>query len=245
MELSRTIGGLESVIARDEAWLPTQQDERRVLLGDIQAAMDKLAVIPTDVAQAAEKTADRVRELTDKVHEQVLHVEHLTQQEKNLEKAIEIVAQMREKRQEMERAAYGRQLLDRCRKALNDAGPEISAQVMRQLSALAQQYWAQMGKSTSLEWGGDFQVVADGLELDTYLSGGQQVAAALACRMAVAQFQADLGWIILDEPTTHLDASARFGLAESLERLGLEQVIVVSHDDSFSAIASHVINIEV
>ena len=63
--------------------------------------------------------------------------------------------------------------------------------------------------------------------------------------MAVAQFQADLGWIILDEPTTHLDANARFGLAESLERLGLEQVIVVSHDDSFSAIANHVINIEV
>ena len=115
---------------------------------------------------------------------------------------------------------------------------------MERLSAVAQEYWAQMGKSTQLEWTGDFQVVVDGLSLEDYLSGGEQVAAALACRMAVARFQADLGWIVLDEPTIHLDANARFGLAESLERLNLAQVVVVSHDDSFQAVASNVIQIE-
>lgn len=244
METVKEISGLESRIHQNETWKPAQEHERDILLSDIESAKGELAALPAETSETIAIMVQQVQALERTYNECVGRAHRLEYQSANLERAIQVVKQIAEHKQEAERAEHARQLLERCRKAISEAGPQVAAQVMARLSALAQRYWAQMGKGTPLEWTGDFQVIADGLELETYLSGGQQVAAALACRIAVAQFQANLSWLVLDEPTTHLDAAARFGLAESLERLGLAQVIVVSHDDSFSAIASHTINLD-
>jgi exonuclease SbcC len=70
------------------------------------------------------------------------------------------------------------------------------------------------------------------------LSGGEKVAVALALRLAITQMISlnKLDFIILDEPTVHLDEERRKSLVRIIsdsfkEGLGpLSQIIIITHD---------------
>ena len=70
------------------------------------------------------------------------------------------------------------------------------------------------------------------------LSGGEKVAAALALRLGIAYMMGSnkLDFIILDEPTAHLDEDRRRGLVRIISeafREGngpLAQLIIITHD---------------
>jgi len=76
-----------------------------------------------------------------------------------------------------------------------------------------------------------------GIDMNS-LSGGEKVAVALALRLAIAQMMSSnkLDFIVLDEPTTHLDVEKRKSLVRIIsdsfrEGLGpLSQIIVITHD---------------
>jgi DNA repair protein SbcC/Rad50 len=76
-----------------------------------------------------------------------------------------------------------------------------------------------------------------GIDMNS-LSGGEKVAVALALRLAIAQMMSSnkLDFIVLDEPTTHLDVEKRKSLVRIIsdsfrEGLGpLFQIIVITHD---------------
>jgi DNA repair protein SbcC/Rad50 len=70
------------------------------------------------------------------------------------------------------------------------------------------------------------------------LSGGEKVAIALALRFAMAYVMGGykLDFIILDEPTVHLDDDRKASLVEIISRLGrldspLKQMIIITHDE--------------
>jgi DNA repair protein SbcC/Rad50 len=87
----------------------------------------------------------------------------------------------------------------------------------------------------------DVQIVCYGtigdIDMDS-LSGGEKVAVALALRLAIAQMMSSnkLDFIILDEPTIHLDEERRKSLVRVIsdsfkEGLGpLSQIIIITHD---------------
>jgi exonuclease SbcC len=87
----------------------------------------------------------------------------------------------------------------------------------------------------------DVQIVCYGtsgdIDMDS-LSGGEKVAVALALRLAIAQMMSSnkLDFIILDEPTIHLDEERRKSLVRIIsdsfkEGLGpLSQIIIITHD---------------
>ncbi|MGQ0772263.1 MAG: AAA family ATPase [Nitrososphaerota archaeon] len=72
------------------------------------------------------------------------------------------------------------------------------------------------------------------------LSGGEQVSAALALRLGMAHLlgASNLNFVILDEPTTHLDSERRRSLVQVLSQLsnisndatGPLQLIIITHD---------------
>ena len=78
------------------------------------------------------------------------------------------------------------------------------------------------------------------------LSGGEQVALALALRLGLAKAMAgtSLETILLDEPTVHLDAERRRELVAAIKELDLPQVIVVTHAGEFEEIADSLFSIE-
>jgi DNA repair protein SbcC/Rad50 len=87
----------------------------------------------------------------------------------------------------------------------------------------------------------DVQIVCYGtsgdIDMDS-LSGGEKIAVALALRLAIAQMMSSnkLDFIILDEPTIHLDEERRKSLVRIIsdsfkEGLGpLSQIIIITHD---------------
>ena len=62
------------------------------------------------------------------------------------------------------------------------------------------------------------------------LSGGQQVLASMAFLLALSEVSSQLDFLILDEPTTHLDENRRKELVTVLENLRrVPQLIIVDH----------------
>lgn len=124
-----------------------------------------------------------------------------------------------------------------------------------QVAALASDYLA--------ESGADFTVVAsenEPLSFDfirmtpgeewlgqSRLSGGQRIRLAVATLRAIHSLVVpNVGLLVLDEPTTHLDTEAKLALAEMLRRIGNEgglQIIVCDHDPVILDACSSIIEI--
>jgi DNA repair protein SbcC/Rad50 len=56
---------------------------------------------------------------------------------------------------------------------------------------------------------------------------------------------ADINIAFFDEPTTNMDQQRRQQLAEAIGNLkSLQQLIVISHDDTFESVTDHLIRVE-
>jgi exonuclease SbcC len=68
------------------------------------------------------------------------------------------------------------------------------------------------------------------------------MAAALAVRLGLIEFSR-LKLAFFDEPTSNLDAVRRSSLADMFQRIPgeLEQIFIISHDDTFDTITQNVI----
>ncbi len=76
------------------------------------------------------------------------------------------------------------------------------------------------------------------------LSGGEQMAAALAVRLALLREVSDIDLVFFDEPTSNLDDTRRDNLAGQI--LGIRffnQLFVVSHDDTFERATDHTVRL--
>ena len=80
------------------------------------------------------------------------------------------------------------------------------------------------------------------------LSGGEQTKLALAMTLAMIEEFSGLRFCIFDEPTYGVDADSRHKLADAIlqaqEAAGLNQLLLVSHDDAFEGKIEHAILLE-
>lgn len=76
------------------------------------------------------------------------------------------------------------------------------------------------------------------------LSGGQQMSAALAVRLALIRRFSGLNIAFFDEPTHNLDDERRDNLARAFYRItGFDQLFVISHDETFNTVIENTISI--
>ena len=74
----------------------------------------------------------------------------------------------------------------------------------------------------------------------TILSGGEQVIACLAIRLAIAKMLANQDIMLLDEPTAMLDSYRRKELVEVFDKTKpVQQTIIVTHDTEFERVADN------
>lgn len=124
---------------------------------------------------------------------------------------------------------------------LQKADEEVTKILVRNISQEANRIWrdltALVGKD--LEWTETYEIlVGDGKEKLIFhqLSGGEQMCAALAVRLALLRELVGSDIAIFDEPTYSLDDSWRTNLADLLPKIskqGFVQLFVISHDDTF------------
>lgn len=96
----------------------------------------------------------------------------------------------------------------------------------------------------SLDEDGNVEIIRNGEPSSVNsLSGGETTCAALSLRLAICSSLTKNQLLLLDEPTIHLDELYRAKLKYFLGTHVFEQLIVVTHDDTFDSLPAHVFRV--
>jgi exonuclease SbcC len=141
-------------------------------------------------------------------------------------------------------------MLQQFRDTIKEAGPHILKAVLHRISVEANRIFGEIlgDRSAQLSWEDDYEIKLrrDGRERTfAQLSGGEQMSAALAVRLALLRALTRLDIAFFDEPTQNMDDERRGNLAEQIRRVrGFDQLIVISHDDTFEQGLDSVIHLD-
>jgi exonuclease SbcC len=130
-------------------------------------------------------------------------------------------------------------MTEQFRKLIKEAAPHVLKAMLNDISAEANRIFGEiMGdRSAQLSWQNEYEVILRRQGINrtfAQLSGGEQMSAALAVRLALLKKLSTLNLAFFDEPTQNMDELRRMNLAEQIRRVrGFEQLIVISHDDTF------------
>ncbi|MEM9215496.1 MAG: SMC family ATPase [Cyanobacteria bacterium P01_F01_bin.150] len=136
------------------------------------------------------------------------------------------------------------------RNVYKQAGPRITERYVQAISAEADRLFRELlnRQNVALQWTRDYEIIVqEGPHPRRFvnLSGGEQMCAALAVRLALLRVLADIDVAFFDEPTTNMDRARRESLAEAISNLRtFRQLFVISHDDTFEQFTEHVILIK-
>jgi exonuclease SbcC len=202
----------------------------------LEAASIRLASLNTERGSATEGLAQAQRERAT-LEADIARVEGLIGA---LEKARAEHATL----EELER------MLQQFRETIKEAGPNILKAVLHAISTEASRIFGEIlgDRSSVLSWEQDYEIILrrDGRERSfAQLSGGEQMSAALAVRLALLRGLSRLDMAFFDEPTQNMDGERRGNLAEQIRRVrGFEQLVVISHDDTFEQGLDSVIHLD-
>jgi DNA repair protein SbcC/Rad50 len=133
------------------------------------------------------------------------------------------------------------ELMELARVVLRDSAPAVAQHICDRVAGRAQRIFNQINHDpVELKWEAAPRYslrLIPGERRFAMLSGGEQTKLALAMTLAMIQEFSGLRFCIFDEPTYGIDAETREKLGEVMlevqKAAGLEQLILVSHDDVF------------
>lgn len=171
----------------------------------------------------------------------------LTREIARVEALLNDLSAAREERQTLDELE---RMLKQFRETIKEAGPSILRAQLRTISHEANRIFGEIlgDRSAELAWEADYEIVLrrDGRERTfAQLSGGEQMSAALAVRLALLRRLSRLDIAFFDEPTQNMDGERRGNLADQIRRVrGFDQLLVISHDDTFEQGLDGVIHLE-
>ncbi|MGB3495981.1 MAG: hypothetical protein WBA57_24850, partial [Elainellaceae cyanobacterium] len=136
------------------------------------------------------------------------------------------------------------------RRVYKEAAPRITERYVQTISREADRLFRELlnRQNVALEWTRDYEIIVqEGAHRRRFinLSGGEQMCAALAVRLALLRVLADIDVAFFDEPTTNMDRPRRQRLAEAIANIRtFQQLFVISHDDTFEQFTEHLVYIE-
>ncbi len=195
--------------------------------------------------------ADSLRSERGQRQEAQRHIEAtLAELDHQIAHGEELLAELERARVERVELTEMQKMLDQFRETIKEAGPLVTQRLLSQISAQANAIFGEIigDRSAELAWVDDYEIVLrrDGVRRTfALLSGGEQMAAALATRLALLRRLTGLDLAFFDEPTQNMDSERRSALAEQIRRVrGFDQLIVISHDDTFEQGLDSVIHLE-
>lgn len=136
------------------------------------------------------------------------------------------------------------------RQTIKDAGPAVTETLLQNISSVASDIYAEImdDYAAELRWERDYEVVVRRGPDDrkfAQLSGGEQMSAALAVRLALLKEMSGVDMAFFDEPTQNMDSDRRTNLAGQIRDIrGFNQLIVISHDDTFEHHTDNLIRLQ-
>ncbi len=167
------------------------------------------------------------------------HQAYINALEQNISKAETFLVDLEVAQREYQELDDLAKMLESFRKVMKEAAPYILKAMLDDISAESNRIFGEvMGdRSAQLSWQNDYEVILRRQSVNrtfAQLSGGEQMSAALAVRLALLKKLSTLNIAFFDEPTQNMDELRRMNLAEQIRRVrGFDQLIVISHDDTF------------
>jgi exonuclease SbcC len=143
-----------------------------------------------------------------------------------------------------------RAFIEMVREKIRMAGPYVIRVFMDIISREATEMYSEIAgdRRVEIKWTEDYEIIMieDGRERAfRQLSGGEQMSAALAVRLAILKVLTGSDLVFLDEPTQNLDENRRLNLAQEITRIkDFRQLVIISHDDTFNSALENIIEIE-
>jgi len=191
-------------------------------LKTVNAEIERLNGALASLATAMKHQQDKINEL-----------------ERQIGQAEELLLQLEGARKEHSTLEDLHAMIEQFRKLIKEAAPYVLKAMLNDISAQANRIFGEiMGDhAAELSWENDYEVVLHrrGVKRTfAQLSGGEQMSAALAIRLALLKKLSTLNIAFFDEPTQNMDELRRMNLAEQIRRVrGFDQLVVISHDDTF------------
>jgi DNA repair protein SbcC/Rad50 len=220
--LSRADQAQEALSAAEKAYQEAVVAFDEGEFNSITAEIEQLQSTQATLAEAMNSLQQKINELEQKI----LHAEELL---KELEAA----------QQEKRTIEDLQTMVEQFRKLIKEAAPYVLKAMLNDISAEANRIFGEiMGdRSAQLFWENDYEIVLRRQGVNrtfAQLSGGEQMSAALAVRLALLKKLSTLNIAFFDEPTQNMDILRRSNLAEQIRRVrGFDQLFVISHDDTF------------
>lgn len=221
----------------------TQQAEEALIKAEAEFDREAAAALEQQY-QTLKSEADQLSGRLPEMHRRAQDIA------KQLE-GLETIAKKRDQAQiDLKKKEKAKRFINFARKVYKEAGPRITEQYARAISYQADKLFRDLiGRpNVALEWTRDYEIIVqEGANQRRFvnLSGGEQMCAALAVRLALLKVLADIDIAFFDEPTTNMDRSRRESLAEAIGRIrSFQQLFVISHDDTFEKVTENVIFLE-
>ena len=245
---------LENETAREAELRAKQHDVERALAA-LEIDRAKLFETPGAIYNAEEHAAERasLHESEKRLAElRATHEAARAREEQlavELERFAEIRKTLQAELQEKERLETVGSTTAFIRDTLKEAAPRVARNYVYHVSIEAAQMFREIigDAEKTLKWNEDYSITLeqDGFERPfSSLSGGEQMAAALAVRLALLKQLSDIRIAFFDEPTANMDAERRENFAMQLGRIThFDQLFVISHDDTFDQYVDNVISL--
>ncbi len=165
------------------------------------------------------------------------------------ERLTAIRASLQSEFRERERLKTIAETTEFIRITLKDAAPLVARNYVHHVTLDANRLFREIGgdPERTLKWGEDYAISVEERGYDRpfqSLSGGEQMAAAMAVRLALLKQLSDIRIAFFDEPTTNMDAERRENLAQQIGQItNFDQLFVISHDDTFEGYMDHEIRV--
>jgi exonuclease SbcC len=236
---------------REAQLLPERAEAHRQQLDLAEHAGQQLRNVEQEYQQAKadfneQEYADVQKQVGELRHELLKLANQMQHHQEDMKRLEARIVEGEERQRELDVARVEYQELDELhgmteqfRKLIKEAAPHVLKAMLADISAEANRIFGEvMGdRSAHLSWRNDYEVVLRRQGSDrsfAQLSGGEQMSAALAVRLALLKKLSSLNLAFFDEPTQNMDELRRMNLADQIRRVrGFDQLIVISHDDTF------------
>ena len=201
---------------------------------------DEMDTLENEISKKKEnkgKILSLIEEYKKRVDEILDKLEKLKITKENLQNNLEKIRAMN----------FIKDLSEKIRNYYNIAGPKITEVLLKHINAEATNHYRSIMEDPNviLTWEEDFLIKIKTNQNEkefTQLSGGEQMTAALAVRLAILNVLSNAEFAFFDEPTMNLDPEKRENLAKIIPRIkGFKQLFLITHDDTFEENVDNVI----
>ncbi|MBY9008063.1 MAG: SMC family ATPase [Candidatus Lokiarchaeota archaeon] len=199
--------------------------------------MDKLEIEISKKKENKGRLLSLNQEYKKRVDEILDKLEELKDIENNLQKNLKKISVIN----------FIKNISEKIRSYFNIAGPKITKTLLKHINAEATNHYRSIMEDPNviLTWEEDFLIKIKTNQNEkefTQLSGGEQMTAALAVRLAILNVLSNAEFAFFDEPTMNLDPERRENLAKIIPRIkGFKQLFLITHDDTFEENVDNVI----